>query len=337
MKVCVLGGTGNISKSIVQLLLKTGHEVTCYNRGKTAALPPEVRWIRGDRKNRAEFEETMLKGRFDAVIDMIAFTREDAASSLRAFREVKHFVHCSTVCAYGVEYDWMPVTEDHPLRPITDYGRNKVAADALLLEAYHRDGFPVTIVRPSTTYGPKLGLLRQINTEFSWIDRIRKGKPLLVCGDGNAMHQHLHVADAASAFVHVLGRKACLGQVYNMMNRGYLTWAAHHRVAMQVLGREVELVGVPLADLAELKIPGFALCQTIFAYSSVFSPEKLFRDVPEFHPVVPMAEGMRQVIEALDRDRRIPNSDLDDWEDRIIAAQRRVRACRSEKGERAAS
>jgi nucleoside-diphosphate-sugar epimerase len=326
IKICILGGTGNISTSIVDLLLKNGHEVTCYNRGNAPSLPAGVRLIRGDRKNRTEFEETMAKERFDAAIDMISFTRDDAASSLRAFRDVKHFVHCSTVCTYGVDYDWLPVTEDHPLRPISDYGRNKAAADALLLEAYHRDGFPVTILRPSTTYGPKMGLFRQINTEFAWIDRIRKGKPLLVCGDGNALHQHLFVSDAAPAFVHVLGRKTCLGQIYNVVNRGYITWVAHHRLAMQVLGREVELVGVPMADLSALKVPAFGICESIFGHSLVYSPEKLFRDVTEFRPVVSLAEGMRRVIEALDRDGRIPNSDASDWEDRIITAQRKVRA-----------
>ena len=169
------------------------------------------------------------------------------------------------------------------------------------------------------------GLLRQIAWEFSWIDRIRKGKPLLICGDGNALHQHLHVDDAALGFAHILGKAHCIGQVYHLVDRGFITWADYHRTAMRVLGRQVELVGVPLADLQVLHVPHAEICREVFAHHGYYSAEKLFRDVPEFRPVVSLERGMREVIDAMDRAGRIPDADLEDWEDRIIAAQRRIR------------
>ena len=86
-------------------------------------------------------------------------------------------------------------------------------------------------------------MLRQIAWEFSWIDRIRQGKPIVVCGQGEALHQHLHVEDAARGFAQVLGQAQCLGQTYNLVGEPPLTWAAHHRTAMEVLGREVALIG----------------------------------------------------------------------------------------------
>ena len=322
MKICIVGGTGNISRSIVRLLLEQGHEVTCFNRGKSGDVPKGVRLIQGDRKDRAAFEKRMQAEKFDAAIDMISFTAEDAASSVRAFRGVGHFVQTSTVCTYGIHYDWLPVSEDHPLRPITDYGRGKVAADAVLLGAWYTEGFPVTIIRPSTTFGPKQGLLRQVAWDFSWIDRIRKGKPIVICGDGFAVHQHLHVDDAAPAFVHVIGRERCRGQIYNMVKRGFINWVDYHHTAMKVLGKEVELIGVPLETLRAHKIPQFGICDEIFAHNVYYSAEKLFRDVPEFNPKISLEQAMTQVIEAMDRDGRIPNSDEIEWEDRVIAAQR---------------
>ena len=328
MKVCIVGGTGNISTSITRRLIELGHAVTCFNRGQSGKLPAGARVIHGDRKNnREEFERAMQGERFDAAIDMLCHDADDAASSVRAFRDVGHFVMCSTVCTYGIVYDWLPATEDHPLRPISDYGRNKAAADAIFLEAHYRAKFPVTIIKPSTTYGPRMGLLRQVSWDFSWIDRIRKGKPILVCGDGNALHQFLHVDDAALAFVGVLGKPHCIGQTYNMVRRGCTPWANYHRTAMGVIGRQVELVGVPFADLRAMEVPDFAICETIFAHHVFYSAEKLFRDVPEFVPQVSLEQGMAQVLEALDREGRIPNSDLVEWEDRIIAAQKHVRAC----------
>jgi nucleoside-diphosphate-sugar epimerase len=325
MRICVVGGTGNISTSIVKLLLELGHEVTCFNRGQSGEVPKGAELIQGDRRDHAAFERTMHARRFDAAIDMLCFNREDAASSVRAFPHVQHFVQCSTVCTYGITHDWMPVTEDHPLRPTTAYGRHKAQADDAFLEAYHRQGFPVTILKPSTTYGPRQGLLRQIAWDFSWIDRIRKGKPLLICDDGSALHQHLHVDDAALGFVHVLGKAHCIGQIYHLVDRGSISWADYHRTAMRVLGREVELVGVPLADLLVLNVPQGEICREVFAHHGYYSAEKLFRDVPGFRPAVSLERGMRAVIDAMDRAGRIPNADLEDWEDRIIIAQRHIR------------
>jgi nucleoside-diphosphate-sugar epimerase len=318
MKIGIVGGTGNISQAIVKLLLEQGHEVTCFNRGQTMKQPDGTRLIQGDRYNREDFEQKMQAEKFDAAIDMICFDAQDAASSIRAFRGVGWFVQTSTVCTYGIKYDYLPVDETHPLRPITAYGENKVAADAVYLEAYYREKFPAILIKPATTYGPIQGMVRQVCWDFSWIDRVKKGKPILICGDGNAIHQHLHVNDIALAFAGVIGKEHTIGQTYNAVNRGYITWADYHRLAGKVLGKEVELVGVPFENLKHLNIPEFGICEEIFAHHTYYNSEKLFRDVPEFHPQIPLEKGMAQVIEFMERENRIPDSDQLSWEDDII-------------------
>lgn len=324
MKIGLVGGTGNISQSIVRLLLEQGHEVVCFNRAQSAQIPEGVRLIQGDRGDRADFEAKMQAEKFDAAIDMICFNAEDAASSVRAFRGVGWFVQTSTVCTYGIKYDYFPADETHPLRPITDYARGKVEADDVYLDAYRREKFPAVIVKPSTTYGPRQGMVRQVCWDFQWIDRVKKGKPILVCGDGNALHQHLHVDDIARAFAGVLGKEHTIGQTYNAVDRGYTTWAEYHRLAGKILGRETELAGVPFEDLKKLNVPDFGICEEIFAHHVYYSSEKLFRDVPEFHPRVSLEQGMAQVFEAMEREGRIPNSDELKWEDEIIEKQRKV-------------
>ena len=141
-------------------------------------------------------------------------------------------------------------------------------------------GSRVTILKPSTTFGPQWNLLRQVAWEAAWVDRVRKGKPILVCGDGFAIHQFLYADDAALGFAGVLGKTQCLGQTYNLVRRGFTSWADYHRTAMQVIGREVELVGVPLDTLVAADVPNVGICQEIFAHNTYYSCEKIMRDVP---------------------------------------------------------
>jgi nucleoside-diphosphate-sugar epimerase len=267
----------------------------------------------------------MRKNHFDAAIDMICYSAEDALSSIRAFREVGHFVQCSTVCTYGVDYDWLPVTEDHPLRPNTGYGRDKVAADAAYMAAYYAEGFPVTIIKPSTTYGPKQGLLRQIAHDYSWIDRIRKSKPILT-GNGDTPHQFLHVNDAAKAFAGVIGKADCIGKTYNMCKSGFTTWAAYHRTAMKLLGRQVEMIGISSEVLESVDRDRFSYFIDVFSHNCYYSSERIYRDVPEFQPAVSLEQGMCEVLDAMDRTGMIPDSDTIVWEDKLIDAQRAVAA-----------
>ena len=329
MKIGVVGGTGNISASFVKLLVEQGHEVTCFNRGIRGDVPEGARLIIGDRNNREDFERKMQNEKFDAAIDMICFSADDARSDLRAFRDVSHFVQCSTVMTYGLEMDWLPATEDHPLRAVDPYGRGKIEADAVFMEAYYRDNFPVTIIKPSTTLGPQNGPLRQLGRDFSWVDRIRKGLPILILGNGNQALQILDVDDAALCFANILGKEHCIGQTYNLVRRGYTTWRKYHQTAMKILGRKVDLVGITLDDLKNLNnfvVPGYVDWVDSFAYNAYFSSEKVMRDVPEFVPKIPLEVTLERIIESADRDGRIPSVPPNNWEDQIINTLRKVRS-----------
>ena len=186
-RIVIVGGTGNISVSITRLLVEKGYDVTCFNRGVTKAeeIPDCVHIITGDRWDRPAFEKVMQEGAFDYAIDMICFDAEDAKSDIRAFRGVKQMIYTSTTCVFGVDYDYLPVDENHEKRPFTVYGKNKSIAEEVFLKAYREEGFPITILRPSSTYGNQSGMVGNVGETNLWIDRIRKGKPVLLCGSGS--------------------------------------------------------------------------------------------------------------------------------------------------------
>jgi nucleoside-diphosphate-sugar epimerase len=321
LRVVVVGGTGNISTSIVRLLLDKGNEVTCVNRGVTAEAADGVETLRIDRHDEERFESTIQAGAFDAAIDMIAFTPADVWSSIRAFRGIGHVVHTSTVTVLGEQFDWLPATEDHPVRPSVPYAVNKAEAERVLLEEHYRTGFPVTIMRPSTTYGPRRAL-RQVGIDSTWVDRIRQGKPILKVGDGRATHHLLHVDDAAAGFVGALGRDRCIGQIYHLVHPHHTTWEEYHEALMRAVGREVEQVGVPADVLEAIDPQRYLFGTSVFAHNMLFSAAKLQRDIPEFSPFVSLDDGLAETVEYIDA-HGLGRED-DDLEDRIIEAQRAV-------------
>ena len=178
-------------------------------------------------------------------------------------------------------------------------------------------------MKPCTSYSGMSGMLRSLTTEHTWIDRVKKGKPILICGDGDILHQYMHTEDTARGFVGVMGRQHCIGQIYNLTQTGFTTWAEYHRTAMRVLGQEVEMVGLPLAQLMEIAPQRFSLCYEIFGQHTYASNEKLRRDVPEWQPRISLEEGMRRVFREMEEAGRIPDSSLEVWEDEIIVAAKR--------------
>ena len=320
MKVLVIGGTGNISREVVAALLKGNHEAVLFNRGRNPDPPAsDVRVIKGDRRNREDFASKILAEKFDTVIDMICFDAEDAASSLRAFRgRVEHFVQCSSVMTYGPPFAGINLDEDAPLSGISKYALGKIAADELFLRAYQEDNFPVTIFKPSLTFGANV-LLPQVGGDGSWIHRLRQGKPILSVGDGLNYFQFLPSKDAGIAFAAVLGRKQTFGEVYNLVHPIARTWDQWHREVAEALGIEVNLVHVPLETLIAISPLRFGQLRENFGHTQVFNGAKLATCVPEFQPNQSLAASISESIAWMDSHNLVPESHDGGLEDRVIA------------------
>ena len=326
MKILIIGGTGNISRGIVAALLKSSHEVVLFNRGQHVDPPPsDVRVIHGDRQHREDFEGKVSAENWDAVIDMISFNAEDAVSAIRACKgSIGHFVHCSTVMTYGPPFSGINLPETAPLQGISGYGLNKVAADNVLLDAHKNDGFPVTIIKPSYTHGPGINLHRQIGGDGSWIDRLRKGKPILSAGDGLNYFQFLASQDAGMAFAEIIGKSQCFGEIYNLVHPIARTWDEWHRAAASALGVEIEIVHVSQETLITMAPERFSSLRSNFGHTQIFSHEKLASVLPDFIPKIPVTESVAENIAWMDKHNRVPDSDADDLEDKIIETIRKL-------------
>lgn len=327
MKVLIIGGTGLISTGIVKALQERGAAITVFNRGRTDdRLGDGVARLTGDRRDFPAFEKAMAAaGNWDAVIDMICFRPDEAESVLRACTgRCGHFIFCSTVCTYGNTQTVVPTPETTPQAPVSEYGRNKLACEQLFLRA-HADGkLPVTIIRPSHTYGPGGGIINNLNTDPAFLGRLRAGRPIIVSGDGHGLWQSAYADDVGRGFALAAGNPRCLGQAYNAVADEVVTWDQYVARTAAALGAPApRLVHLPTDFLLAVDRRRYVTLEEIFRFHGVYANAKLKQDVPAFRLTTPFEEGVRRTVAWIDRHGKAPPLEDDALEDRLIAAWER--------------
>ncbi len=328
MHILILGGTGLISTAITHQLLERGHNVTHFNRGQTEARIPEgtVNQIVGDRKDYPAFERQMQEaGHFDCVIDMICYTEEDAASLVRAFRgRIGQLIFCSTVDVYARPTVRFPIRENEPRGGVSAYGKAKVQCEDLLLVAHERGDFPVTVIRPAHTYGEGGRIIHTLGWSTTYLDRIRKEKPIIVHGNGQSLWVSCHIDDVGQTFVTAAGKADTFGKCYHVTGEDWMTWDHYTYSVAEALGApEPTIIHIP-ADLLFRVAPDRArVCLENFQFNNIFDNSAARNDLG-FRYRIPFVEGVRRTYAWLESRGRIDNSDDDPFYDRIIAAWERL-------------
>ncbi len=250
MRVLVLGGTEFISLHLVRSLLRDGHEVAVLNRGRRGErLPPGVRTIVADRKDHGALAKALAGERVDALVDVTyaPTTGDDVAAALDALDgRLGQALFVSTARVYD-HAQRIPFDESTPRNLYWgEYAKNKIAGEDELLRRHAERGLPVTIVRPTHVYGP----LNTRNNETFFFDRLVRGRPILVPGDGGWLRQFGHVEDLADAMAAMLGNRAAFGRAYNVMGEESVTQVGFVEVIADVMKVPLRLVPAPAGATA---------------------------------------------------------------------------------------
>ena len=333
MKVLIIGGTGLISTPMAGLFLERGDEVTHYNRGKAAPTPDGVLQRTGDRKDFATFEREMQDGdAYDCIIDMICFHPDEARSLVRAVQgKTRHLIVCSTVDVYAKPASRYPITEAEPHDPPPwGYARNKAIIEELLARNAQESGLPTTIIRPAYTYGEGKAMIHTFGWSSTHLDRIRKGKPLVVHGDGSSFWGSCHRDDVARAFVNAAGQEATFGKSYHVTGEEWLTWNQYHDAIADAIGApKPTLVHIP-TDLLDRVAKRAHICAVNFRYNNIFDNAAARRDIG-FDYTISFRDGVRRIYRWLEEHGTIANSDDDPYDDRVIAAWDRLGSAMGEE------
>jgi len=154
------------------------------------------------------------------------------------------FVHASTGSVYG-EVSGI-ITEETPCKPVSYYGISKLAGENYVRLYNEMHGMDTTILRLFHVYGP-----RQESDPFLggviavFADRIRKGLPVVVHGDGSQNRLFTYVDDVAQANIVAAMNPAMSGEIYNVANDVQVTVM---EAAEQLMVREGQFVPIEYAD-----------------------------------------------------------------------------------------
>ncbi|XP_068662519.1 chloroplast stem-loop binding protein of 41 kDa b, chloroplastic [Aristolochia californica] len=239
-KILIMGGTRFIGVFLSRLLVKEGHQVTLFTRGKTPVtqqLPGEsdqdytdfsskILHLKGDRKD-FEFVKSSLSAEgFDVVYDINGREAEEVTPILDALPKLEQFIYCSSAGVY-LKSDLLPHFETDAVDPKSRH-KGKLETESLL----NSKGVNWTSIRPVYIYGP----LNYNPVEEWFFHRLKAGRPIPIPNSGIQISQLGHVKDLARAFVAVLGNEKASRQVYNISGEKYVTFDGLARACAKAAG-----------------------------------------------------------------------------------------------------
>jgi nucleoside-diphosphate-sugar epimerase len=172
------------------------------------------------------------------------------------------------------------------------------------MKAYREEDFPVTIVRPSLTYG-ETQITLAINSwtkSYTAVDRMRRGKKVIVPGDGSSLWVITHNSDFAKGLVGLLGHEQAIGHAFHITSDEVMSWDQFYRIVGEAAGTEPQLVHMPSDFIAACLPDSLGGLAGDKAVSVVFDNSKIKRFVPGYCATMPFGRGVRQTLAWFDAD-----------------------------------
>jgi nucleoside-diphosphate-sugar epimerase len=307
MRVLFVGGTGLISSACSVAAQRAGHELWLVNRGqsKLTRAISEERVIIADATNATELRKALKGATWDVVVQFVGFQPDHIADDVQTFADAGQYVYISSASVYEKPPSSWLITEQTPtVNPFWDYSQRKIACEQVLQRANQERGFPMTIVRPSLTYG-----VSQIPVAIgSWVkpftllDRIRRNAKILVPGDGTAIWTLTHNSDFAKGLIGLLGQQPAIGEDYHITSDEALSWNQIYALVGEAAGVEPDILHIPTDAIVAADRSQLGTLWGDKSYSTVFDNSKLRSIVPDFVATTPFADGIRETVAWFDAD-----------------------------------
>jgi nucleoside-diphosphate-sugar epimerase len=326
MRILFIGGTGIISSACTLLAVERGIETYLLCRGQTQRpIPEAAKILNGDIRDVQSAQRALGDLEFDAVVNWVAFTVDHIETDLELFRgRTGHYVFISSASVYQTPPANLPVTESAMLdNPIWQYSRDKIACEERLVRAYREAKFPMTIVRPSHTYDRTL---LPPHGGFTVVDRMRRGKPVVVHGDGSSIWTLTHHSDFAKGLVGLLALDRAIGEAFHITGDEWLTWDQIHHILARAAGAKAKLVHIPSDTILKYDREWGESLLADKTHSMIFDNAKIKRFVPDFVCTTSFSRGAEEIVAWHDADpaRRAIDAEFNATMEKILADHQRA-------------
>ncbi|MCF8240941.1 MAG: SDR family oxidoreductase [Melioribacteraceae bacterium] len=327
MKVLFIGGTGNISQPVSRLCVEKNIDLYLLNRGLSGSSVAGATVVNADINNEQSIKNKLKDHDWDVVVNWIAFTEHDVIRDYNLFSgKTKQYIFISSASAYQKPLQNPVITESTPLEnPFWEYSRNKIACEKKLNELHQQNDFPVTIVRPSLTYDTVIPVAIGGWREYTIIDRMKKGKKIIVHGDGSSLWTITHAIDFAKGFIGLFGNDKAIGEAFHITSDELLTWDQIYTYTAEAAGVEPKIIHIASDFICAIEN---SLTGTLIgdkAVSAIFDNSKIKSFVTDFKTGISYREGIKETIKWFESDpvRMIVNPQTNTMMDRIISAYER--------------
>ena len=320
-KVLFIGGPGNISRTTVEDVLSRKFTTALFTNEPN--VPPEIKdkaeIIFGDRNDKGALKAVADRFKPDIVCDFVCFSPNQAREAVEIFSDkIEQYIFISTVDVYGYPLHTIPQSENDPWVPtITQYAEDKKTCEEIFTTA-DRGKFPITIARPSYSFGK--GFLLHF-TSFGGIDmlkRLQRKKPVIVPGDGTTLLHASAAPNTGLMIAKMIGHYPSVGKSYTCGHHRILTQDQYITEIASVVGEEPVIEHIP-SDVI-LKAGGKELqgCPiTIHLRQHIaFSVDAFSRDFPDFHWPWPLKDAIKLYIDA--NQKELATEMTETVDDRII-------------------
>lgn len=191
------------------------------------------------------------------------------------------------------------------------------------MKMHRENDFPVTIIRPSHTYGDRSVPVGVHGKNGSWqvLKRMLEGKPVIIQGDGTSLWTVTHNTDFAEGFIGLIGNPHAVGEAFQITSDETLTWNQIYKIIADALRVELKPYYVASEFLDAVGDYDFNGSLTGDKSNSVvFDNTKLKNAVPEFKAVVRAETGIKQTVDYVlsHRECQVEDKEFDVWCDKVI-------------------